>query len=421
MTSGTPMNAIIGMTAIAGKYPDDKERVADCLRKITVSGKHLLSLINEVLDMSKIESGKIDLAEEEVNLSDLIGNLVTMIRPAMQEKKHQLDVHITSVEHERVIGDTMRMQQIFMNILGNAAKYTNPGGRIEMEISEKASDTYGYGCYEFVFRDNGIGMSREYLQKLFEPFSRAEDSRVSKTEGTGLGMTIARNIARRMNGDIAVESELGKGTKFVVTLILKLADAEAQDTEKLAELPVLVVDDDKSAGEATCLILENIGMNGEYVLSGREAVQRVWERHRRNQDYFAVILDWKMPEMDGIETARAIREKVGADLPIIILSAYDWSDAEEGARRAGVNSFISKPLFKSRLLYLFNQIVDREKQGELSGEDAAAVQTTMDLRGKRILLVEDNELNREIAEEIIGETRRDGRVRRKRTGGTGKI
>lgn len=400
----TPMNAIIGMTAIAGKYPDDKERVADCLRKITVSGKHLLSLINEVLDMSKIESGKIDFAEEEVNLSDLIGNLVTMIRPAMQEKKHQLDVHITSVEHERVIGDTMRMQQIFMNILGNAAKYTNPGGRIEMEISEKASDTYGYGCYEFVFRDNGIGMSREYLQKLFEPFSRAEDSRVSKTEGTGLGMTIARNIARRMNGDIAVESELGKGTKFVVTLILKLADAEAQDTEKLAELPVLVVDDDKSAGEATCLILENIGMNGEYVLSGREAVQRVWERHRRNQDYFAVILDWKMPEMDGIETARAIREKVGADLPIIILSAYDWSDAEEEARRAGVNSFISKPLFKSRLLYLFNQIVDREKQGELSGEDAAAVQTTMDLRGKRILLVEDNELNREIAEEIIGET-----------------
>ena len=397
----TPMNAIIGMTAIAGKYLDDKERVEDCLRKITVSGKHLLSLINEVLDMSKIESGKIDLAEEEVNLSDLIGNLVTMIRPAMQEKKHQLDVHITSVEHERVIGDAMRMQQIFMNILGNAAKYTNPGGKIEMEISEKASDTYGYGCYEFIFRDNGIGMSGEYLKKLFEPFSRAEDSRVSKIEGTGLGMTIARNIARRMNGDIAVESELGKGTKFAVTLILKLADAEAQDTEKLADLPVLVVDDDKSASEATCLVLENIGMNGEYVLSGREAVQRVWERHKARKDYFAVILDWKMPEMDGIETARAIREKVGADLPIIILSAYDWSDVEEEARRAGVNSFISKPLFKSRLLYLFNQIVEKEGRGEPSGQD---LRTSVDLRGKRILLVEDNELNREIAEEIIGET-----------------
>ncbi len=397
----TPMNAIIGMTAIAGRYLEDKERVEDCLRKITVSSRHLLSLINEVLDMSKIESGKIDLAEEEVNLSDLIGNLVTMIRPAMQEKKHNLDVHIVNVEHERVIGDTMRMQQIFMNILGNAAKYTNPGGNIEMEINEKPSTLHGYGCYEFVFRDNGIGMSKEFLEKLFEPFSRAEDSRVSKIEGTGLGMTIARNIARRMNGDIAVESEIGKGTKFVVTLILKLVDAEAPNTDKLADLPVLVVDDDKNASEMTCLILENIGMKGEYVLSGREAVQRVWEHHQSNQDYFVVILDWKMPEMDGIETARAIREKVGPDVPIIILSAYDWSAVEEEARRAGVNGFISKPLFKSRLVYLFNQIAEKDKSKGLPEEESL---TKVKLNGKRILLVEDNELNREIAEEIIGET-----------------
>ncbi|MBP3361355.1 MAG: response regulator, partial [Clostridia bacterium] len=272
---------------------------------------------------------------------------------------------------------------------------------IEMEINEKASNMPGYGCYEFVFRDNGIGMSKEYQEKLFEPFSRAEDSRVSKIEGTGLGMTIARNIARRMNGDIAVESELGKGTKFVVTLILKLVDTEAPDTEKLMDLPVLVVDDDKNAGEMTCLILENIGMKGEYVLSGREAVQRVWEHHRSNQDYFAVILDWKMPEMDGIETARAIRERVGFDVPIIILSAYDWSTVEEEARRAGVNGFISKPLFKSRLVYLFNQIVEKDKSKELPEEE---IFTKVKLNGKRVLLVEDNELNREIAEEIIGET-----------------
>ena len=397
----TPMNAIIGMTAIAGKYLEDKERVEDCLRKITVSSRHLLSLINEVLDMSKIESGKIDLVEEEVNLSDLIGNLVTMIRPAMQERKHSLDVHITNVEHERVIGDAMRMQQIFMNILGNSAKYTNPGGEIEMAINEKPSSTHGYGCYEFVFRDNGIGMSREFQEKLFEPFSRAEDSRVSKIEGTGLGMTIARNIARRMNGDITVESELGKGTKFVVTLILKLVDTEAPDTEKLVDLPVLVADDDKNAGEMTCLILENIGMKGEYVLSGREAVGRVWDRHRSGRDYFAVILDWKMPEMDGIETARAIRERVGPDVPIIILSAYDWSAVEEEARRAGVNGFISKPLFKSRLVYLFNQIAEKDRGKELPEEESFA---NVKLNGKRILLVEDNELNREIAEEIIGET-----------------
>ena len=397
----TPMNAIIGMTAIAGKYLEDKERVEDCLKKITVSSRHLLSLINEVLDMSKIESGKIDLAEEEVNLSDLIGNLVTMIRPAMQEKQHNLDVHIANVEHELVIGDSMRMQQIFMNILGNSAKYTNPGGNIEMEINEKPSAMHGYGCYEFVFRDNGIGMSKEFLAKLFEPFSRAEDSRVSKIEGTGLGMTIARNIARRMNGDIAVESEIGKGTKFVVTLILKLVDEEAPNTENLVDLPVLVVDDDKNASEMTCLILENIGMKGEYVLSGKEAVQRVWERHTDNRDYFAVILDWKMPEMDGIETARAIREKVGPDIPIIILSAYDWSAVEAEARRAGVNGFISKPLFKSRLVYLFNQIAEKDKSKELPEGDSF---TNVHLNGKRVLLAEDNEINREIAEEIIGET-----------------
>ncbi|WP_165045671.1 PAS domain-containing hybrid sensor histidine kinase/response regulator [Adlercreutzia sp. ZJ138] len=397
----TPMNAIVGMTAIAGKHLEDTERVEDCLKKITISSRHLLSLINEVLDMSKIESGKIDLMEEEVNLSDLIGSLVTMIRPSMQERKHHFDVHIANVEHERVIGDTMRLQQIFMNILGNAAKYTNPGGTIEMEINEKPFNTYGYGCYEFVFRDNGIGMSKEFLEKLFEPFSRAEDSRVSKVEGTGLGMAIARNIARRMNGDIAVESELGKGTTFVVTLILKLVETQAPDTEKFADLPVLVVDDDKNAVETSCLILENIGMKSEYALSGREAVQRVGERHRRNQDYFAVILDWQMPGMDGIETARAIRKDVGADVPIIILSAYDWSAVEEEARRAGVNGFISKPLFKSRLVYLFNQIMDDDGAKELTKESSFA---DMKLEGKRILLVEDNVLSREIAEDIIGET-----------------
>ncbi len=397
----TPMNAIVGMTAIAGKHLEDKERVEDCLKKITISSRHLLSLINEVLDMSKIESGKIDMMEEEVNLSDLVGSLVTMIRPSMQERNHHFDVHIANVEHECVIGDAMRLQQIFMNILGNSAKYTNPGGNIEMEINEKPFKTYGYGCYEFVFRDNGIGMSKEFLEKMFEPFSRAEDSRVSKVEGTGLGMAIARNIARRMSGDITVESELGKGTKFTVTLVLKLVDTQAPDTEKLADLPVLVVDDDKNAVEASCLILENIGMKSDYVLSGQEAVQRVGERRRRNEDYFAVILDWQMPGMDGIETARAIREEVGNDVPIIILSAYDWSAVEEEARRAGVNGFISKPLFKSRLVYLFNQIMDSDRSKELPEEAAFA---DVKLEGKRILLVEDNVISREIAEDIIGET-----------------
>lgn len=397
----TPMNAIIGMTAIAGRYLEDHERVADCLGKITVSSKHLLSLVNDVLDMSKIESGKIDLAEEEINLSDLIENLVTMIRPSIDQKNHNFNVHIANVEHEQVIGDSMRIQQIFMNILGNAVKYTPPGGDIEMEINEKPSSVYGYSCYEFVFRDNGIGMSREFLEKMFEPFSRAEDSMVSKTEGTGLGMTIARNIARMMNGDILVESTLGKGSQFVVILSFRIAHTTAPNMNRFMNLPVLVVDDDETASQMTCMILEHIGMNGEYVLSGKEAVERVWEHHQMDQDYFSVILDWKMPDMDGIETAWAIREKVGPDVPIIILSAYDWSDAEDEARRAGVNGFISKPLFKSRLVYLFNQIALEDEEEEHPKIDPPA---ESGLAGKRILLVEDNELNREIAEELIGET-----------------
>lgn len=397
----TPMNAIIGMTAIAGRYLEDRERVADCLGKITVSSRHLLSLINEVLDMSKIESGKIDLVEEEINLSDLVESLITMVRPSIEEKKHNLDVRIANVEHEHVIGDSMRMQQIFMNILGNAVKYTPPGGNIEMEIHEKTSNMHGYSCYEFIFSDNGIGMSREFQEKLFEPFSRAEDSRVSKIEGTGLGLTIARNIAHRMNGDITVESASGEGTRFTVTLFLKLMNTTMPDTEQFVDLPVLVVDDDETAGETTCLLLENIGMKGEYVLNGREAVEHVWERHQADEDYFAVILDWKMPEMDGVETARAIREKAGPDVPIIILSAYDWSSVEEEARNAGVNGFISKPLFKSRLVYLFNQIAGNDKSGEQPESDMF---TGTVLTGKRVLLVEDNELNREIAEEIIGQT-----------------
>lgn len=397
----TPMNAIIGMTAIAAKYLDDRERVADCLSKITVSSKHLLALVNEVLDMSKIESGKIELAEEEINLSDLIENLVTMIRPSIQEKNHNFNVRIANVEHEDVIGDSMRIQQIFMNILGNAVKYTPPGGSIEMEIHEKPCNTYGYGCYEFIFRDNGIGMSREFQEKMFEPFSRAENYLVSKIEGTGLGLAIARNIARGMNGDITVESELGKGSQFVVMLSFRLSETTAPNMERFVNLPVLVADDDRTASEMTCLILENIGMKGEYVLNGKDAVKRVWEQHENGQDYFAVILDWKMPGMDGIETARAIRRKVGPDVPIIILSAYDWSNVEEEARHAGVSGFISKPLFKSRLVYLFHQIAECGQEQENLKMNLVPGAS---LVGKRILLAEDNELNREIAEEIIGET-----------------
>lgn len=395
----TPMNAIIGMTSIAGAHLDERERVADCLSKITISSKHLLSLINEVLDMSKIESGKINLTEEEFSLSDLVENILTIVRPSIEAKEHELEFHIGQLEHEDVIGDVMRLQQVLINIVGNAVKYTPQGGHLHLEIHEKKSSLSDYGCYEFVAADNGIGMTKEYLEKIFEPFSRAEDSRISKIEGTGLGMAIALNIVRKMNGDISVESKVDEGSKFTVTVYLKKRNTVLPDTKQLVDLPVLVVDDDQDACEAVCAVLDDIGMKSEFVLSGREAVDCVTKSHQEKDDFFAVILDWKMPDMDGLETARQIRKNVGDDVPIIILSAYDWSGIENEAREAGINGFISKPLFKSRLVYLFRQIVGEEEKDTFSESQNSKKQ---DFTGKRILIVEDNDLNREIAEEIIG-------------------
>lgn len=397
----TPMNAIIGMTTIAEGHLDDEERVEDCLNKITVSSKHLLSLINEVLDMSKIESGKIDLAEEEFNISDLIQNLLTMIRPNTQAKNHKLELNTAKVEHEDVIGDVMRLQQVFMNILGNAVKYTPQGGTLELEIKEKESERTGYGCYEFVFRDNGIGMSEEYVKKIFEPFSRAEDTRINKIEGTGLGMAIALNIIRMMNGDIKVESEVNKGSQFTVTVYLKQQNTEAPDMEQIAGMPVLVVDDDMMACEAACAILNDIGMKGEWVSSGKEAADRIMEARRAGKEFFAVLLDWQMPDMDGLATAQEIRREAGEGVPIVILTAYDWSNVEMEAREIGIAGFISKPLFKSRLVYVLKKIAGADGKSEAQSEGESICQ---DFHGKRVLLAEDNELNREIAEEIIGST-----------------
>lgn len=397
----TPMNAIIGMTQIAAAHLDDADRVSDCLNKITISGNHLLALINEVLDMSKIESGKIDLSEDEFNLAELVQNVLTMIRPAAQARQHELIMHGMNVEHENVIGDMMRLQQVFMNILGNAVKYTPPGGKIEVEMSEKKSRAYGYGCYEFIFKDNGIGMSREYLKQIFEPFSRAEDSRVSKVEGTGLGMTIALNIIQMMNGDISIESREGEGSKFTVTVFLKQQNANTAEMKQFAGLPVLVVDDDKNSCEAACALLGEMGMKGEWVRSGKEAIKRVCEAHEAGEDFFAVMLDWQMPDMDGIQTAQAISREIGKDVHIIMLSAYDWSKVEVQARQAGVDGFISKPLFKSRLTYLLKKLAGEENKKE---EAASGTYSDYDFTGKRILLAEDNELNREIAEEIIKST-----------------
>ena len=399
----TPMNGIIGMTAIAAAHIDDRERVQDSLQKITVASKHLLSLINEVLDMSKIESGKVILTEEDFNLSDLVDNMVAMIQQQVRAHGHDLTINIQDVKHELVIGDSLRVQQVFMNMMGNAIKYTPDGGSLKLGIREIPCQQFKTGCYEFTFADNGIGMSEEYMAHIFEPFTRAEDGRVSKIQGTGLGMPIAKNIVNMMGGDIKVESKLGEGSTFIVTIYLKLQDQAEVDYEKFIDLPVLVADDDELCMESAVDMLEELGMKADGVLSGQEAVDHVIRHHAENSDYHAVILDWKMPGMDGVETARAIRREVGGDIPIIVLSAYDWTEIEAEARSAGVDFFVSKPLFKSRLVRLFNEVLGIGQEKVASYNPLQPLEE-MNLEGCRCLLVEDNDLNAEIATEILEET-----------------
>ncbi len=396
----TPMNAIIGMTAIAAAHMDDRERVADCLTKITQSSKHLLGLINEVLDMSKIDSGKIELQDEDFNLSELIDNLLTISKTQLEEKRHDLTVAIRAVKHEKVVGDSQKLQQVLLNLLSNSIKYTPEGGKIHLTITERPIQKPALGCFEFIVEDNGIGMSEDFITHLFDPFARAEDSRVIKTQGTGLGMSITRNIVQMMNGTIKVKSKLDEGSQFKVTVYLKLQDADDDFSyDKFINLPILVADDDEIACESTCEILDELGMQSEYVLHGQEAVQRVMKHHEADDDFFAVILDWKMPDMDGLATAKEIRRQVGDTVPIIIISAYDWSDIEASAREAGVNAFLSKPLFKSRVAYLFKTILENGSQAK--GKSSLDVVQQEDFSGKRALLVEDNELNAEIAVEIL--------------------
>ncbi len=393
----TPMNAILGMTSVATMHIDEKERVLDALEKITISGKHLLGLINEVLDMSRIESGKVSLTESAFNLSDTVESLLTVFRSQMDLKGLALNAGIAKLEHENVVGDEQHLQQIFMNIMGNAVKFTPSGGKISIHIEEKPSNIEGYGCYEFTFEDTGIGMESDYIQKIFEPFSRAADSRTGKIEGTGLGMSIAVNIARMMRGDIKVESELGKGSKFTVIVYLKLDDITEADLAVYNGLHVLVVDDEETACESSCEMLKSIGMNAEYVLSGEEAIQRI--SGENGKQFAVVILDWKMPGMDGLETAKDIRKFSGDGISIIIQSAYDWADIEAEALDAGVNAFIGKPLFRSRLIRVLKDVLgqDQDKE-EVSALDMFKQK---DFSGKRVLLVEDNEINIEVAKELL--------------------
>ncbi len=397
----TPMNSIMGLTAIASMYVNDPERVKDCLTKITTSSRHLLGLINEVLDMAKIESGNLGLSEEDFDLPETVESLLSIMTPQINDKKLNLKVEIADIRHEHVVGDPMRLQQVFVNIMGNSVKFTPEGGTVSLHIKELPSRVKGSGCYEFTFSDTGCGMSEDFVKTVFEPFTRANDSRVTKVEGTGLGMSIVRSVVNLMNGTIDVKSKLGEGTTFTVTVYMKLRDGDDQDLTPLEGLRVLVADDEESAAESACEVLKTIGMEPDFVLSGEDAVAAVRDATESDRAYVAVILDWKMPGKSGIEAAREIREIVADDMPIIILSAYDWTAVEQEARAVGVDAFIAKPLFRSRLVHVMKGLLVAEETEPASEYE---VLQQSDFSGHRVLLTEDNSIAAAIALDIMGMT-----------------
>lgn len=365
------------------------------------SSSHLLSLINDILDMSRIESGKVQIKEQECNISELMHNLVNIIQPQVKAKQIELFIDTFDVLNEDVIADALKLNQVFVNLLGNAVKYTPAGGTISFRIQQKTTSRQGYGDYIFKIKDNGIGMTQDFVEHIFEPFEREESATKSGIQGTGLGMAITKNIIDMMGGTISVQSEKGEGSEFTVELCLKLQELEkdAVQIAELAGLRALVIDDDLDMCDSTDRMLKQIGMRSEWTTSSREAVYRAKSAYEMGDSYHTYIIDWQMPELNGIETARKIRSEVGMEAPIIILTAYDWSDIEEEAREAGVTAFCSKPLFLSDLrstLLSANHLVEQEEN--------AAAWTLEDFSGKHILLVEDNELNREIVEAILMET-----------------
>ena len=393
----TPMNGIVGMTAIAIANIHDTARVQDCLKKISLSSRHLLGLINDVLDMSKIESGKLSLNLDILSLRDVMENIVNIVQPQIKERLQHFDIFIENIESEEVYCDGVRLNQVLVNLLSNAIKFTPEEGTINVFLYQETSpagDAY-VRCH-FRVKDNGIGMSPEFQRKIFETFSR-EDNKVQKIEGTGLGMAITKFIVGMMGGTIEVESEQGKGSEFHVTIDLERATIRDSGIV-LPPWRLLVVDNNEDLCRSAASVLKEIGVQAEWVMSGREALQKIEENHRKNTDYEIVLLDWKMPDMNGLETTRGIRRIVGDDLPILIISAYDWSDTEEEARSAGAHGFISKPLFKSNLYLGLSRYVEGMSDEE---EQSQSAEKELDFGGLRILLAEDNDLNWEIAEDIL--------------------
>ena len=397
----TPMNAIIGFTSLAATHIDNKEQVLDYLKKISTSSHHLLSLINDVLDMSRIESGKIHLEEVEVNLSDVLHDLKTIVSGQIYAKQLELYMDAMDVTDEDVYCDKTRLNQILLNLLSNAIKFTPAGGTVSVRVRQLAGQVRGCGQYEFCIKDNGIGMSPEFAKKIFEPFERERTSTVSRIQGTGLGMAITKNIVDMMGGTIEVQTAQGKGSEFIIRVPLRV-QTEHRPVEKITELEglkALVVDDDFNTCDSVTKMLVKVGMRAEWTLSGKEAVLRARQSIEMSDAYHAYIIDWRLPDMNGIEVTRRIRS-LNDDTPIIILTAYDWSDIEVEAKAAGVTAFCSKPMFMSdlreTLMSALGQKLTDAPQELLPEKNA-------DFKDKHILLVEDNELNREIAQEILRE------------------
>lgn len=396
----TPMNAIIGFTSLAAAHIENTEKVQDYLAKITTSSKHLLSLINDVLDMSRIESGKVKIEEKETSLPEIMHDLKTIVQADVTAKQLEFYIDTADVVNEHVLCDKLRLSQVLLNLLSNAMKFTEPGGLVGVRIVQKGNALEGWASYDFQVRDTGIGMSKEFLEHVFEPFERERTSTVSGIQGTGLGMVITKNIVDMMNGTITVESEEGKGTTFTISLRFKTcADPVRQEViPELHGLRVLVADDDFNTCSSVTKMLTVIGMRPDWTTSGKEAVLRVQLAMEQGDEYAVYIIDWLMPDMNGVEVVRRIRRIIGVERPIIILTAHDWSNIEQEAREAGVTAFCEKPIFLSELKKILEEPFVMQNTEENPAEE------TVSFAGKKILLVEDNELNQEIAVEILQET-----------------
>ena len=393
----TPMNAIVGMTAIAAAHIDDRKQVENCLRKITLSSKHLLGLINDVLDMSKIESGKLTLTTEQISLKEVVEGIVNIIQPQVKTKKQTFDIHVENILTENVWCDGVRLNQVLLNLLSNATKYTPEGGAIHLSLFEENSPKgERYVRIYIKVKDNGIGMSPDFLKRIYESYSRADGARIHKTEGAGLGMAITKYIVDAMEGTIDIQSEPDKGTEFLLTFDFEKADAMNMDMV-LPSWNMLVVDDDELLCRTAMDALKSIGIKAEWTLSGEKAIELVNEHHKRREDYQIILLDWKLPGMNGIQVAKEIRHNLGDEVPILLISAYDWSEFEAEAREAGISGFISKPLFKSTLYYALRQYMGTET------ENGQTSNPNIDLSGRRILIAEYNEINWEVANELLSD------------------